>query len=157
MLRKTATHQYFFKVDLNWLSGREGIVTAKDVKDKIYVATASVFMGGIPDKWGPEHLLLGALCSSFMATFLTIAEKQGLGLVQFECSAIGHIQPEMNQLAFTTIDVYPKIKVATIDDRALLSDILIKTHQHCIVTNSIKSQVTYHEEVLVNNPLLQNH
>ncbi len=157
MLRKTAPHHYFFKVDLNWLSGREGIVTAKDVKDKIYVATPAVFSGGIPDKWGPEHLLLGALCSSFMTTFLSIAEKQGVALVHFELSAIGHIQPERNHLVFATIDVYPIIEIAAAADRTKLADILIKTHQHCIVTNSIKSQVTYHEEVLVNNPLLSHH
>ena len=33
MINKTEKHQYFFEVDLNWLKGREGIITANDVKD----------------------------------------------------------------------------------------------------------------------------
>ena len=91
MITKTAKHQYYFEVQLNWQTGRQCIVTANDVRDAIKVATPPEFSGGVPDLWSPEHLFLSSLSSSFMTTYLAIAEQQQLTIAHFECSAIGQI------------------------------------------------------------------
>ena len=154
MLSKTEKHQYFFEVDLNWLKGREGIITANDVKDTIYVATPPEFQGGVPDKWSPEHLFLGALCSCFMTTFLAFADKQKIVPSHFKCSAIGRIQLVEGHLEFTGIDLYPKIYLPDMEDHAAFSEVLKKTHQHCIIAHSIKAPVIYHEEILPDKHLV---
>ena len=149
MINKTEKHQYFFEVDLNWLKGREGIITANDVKDSIYIATPPEFSGGIPDKWSPEHLFLGSLCSCFMTTFLAFAEKEGIAPSHFKCSAIGRIQLVEGHLEFTGIDLYPKIYLPDMKNQSTFSEILIKTHRHSIIAQSIRAPIIYHEEILL--------
>jgi organic hydroperoxide reductase OsmC/OhrA len=151
MLHKTEKHQYFFEVELNWQKGREGMIHAKDVNDSISVATAHEFIGGIPGKWSPEHLFIGSLCSSFMTIFLAFAEKKELKLVYFECSAIGRIQLLEGHLEFTGIDLYPKVGVSITEDVSGVKEIVKKTHEHCIIANSIRAPIIFHEEIKVKN------
>lgn len=155
MISKTEKHQYFFEVDTNWLSGRELIMTANDVKDTVYVATPPEFSGGIPDKWSPEHLFLGSLCSCFMTTFLAIAEKFQIAPSHFKCSAIGRIQLVEGHLEFTGIDLYPKIFIPDMKNHAKFSEALQKTHQHCIIAHSMKAAIIYHEEILQDDHLVE--
>ena len=68
MITKTDKYQYFFEVELKRTAGRKGILTAKDVKGCIEIATAPEFKGGVPDVWTPEHLFLGSLSSGFITT-----------------------------------------------------------------------------------------
>ncbi|MGF2414002.1 OsmC family protein [Ferruginibacter sp.] len=154
MIAKTAKHQYYFEVQLNWQEGRKGILTANDVKDTIKVATPPEFTGGVPDMWSPEHLFLSALSSCFMTTYLSIAEKRRLTLSHFECSAIGQVTLVEGHLEFTTINLFPKIFVAAQTAVAIANEVLMKAYQHCIIANSIKPHLIHHGEVLVDKHYL---
>jgi len=149
MISKTAGHQYYFEVKLNWQEGRKGILTANDVKDIIRVATPPEFAGGVPDMWSPEHLFLSALSSCFMTTYLAIAEKRRLTITHFESNAIGHVAMVDDHLEFVTIDLFPKIMVLRQEDVAAANDVLMKACKHCIVANSIKTHLVHHGEVVV--------
>jgi organic hydroperoxide reductase OsmC/OhrA len=155
MITKTAKHQYYFEVQLNWQEGRKGILTANDVKDIIKVATPPEFKGGVPDMWSPEHLFLSSLSSSFMTTCLAVAEKKGLTVSHFECSAIGQVTLVEGHLEFTTINLFPKIFVAKEQDIAIANEVLMKTYKHCIIVNSIKPHLIHHGEVLVDKNVLK--
>lgn len=148
MITKTAKHQYYFEVQLNWQTGRQCIVTANDVKDAIKVATPPEFSGGVPDLWSPEHLFLSSLSSSFMTTYLAIAEKQQLTISHFECSAIGQINLAAGHLEFTTVNLYPKIFVTKKEDIDKGNNVLMKAYKHCIIANSIKPHLIHHGEVI---------
>ena len=149
MITKTDKHQYYFEVALNHTEGSKGILYAKDVKTTIEIATAPEFKGGIPDIWTPEHLFLGALISGYLTTYLAIAEKRGLSVIDITCSAIGQIHLYENHLEFTTINLYPKIFIESFDDIALANEILLSAYMHCIIANSVKSMLINHGEVLV--------
>jgi len=156
MITKTDEHQYYFDVQLNWQHGRKGIITANDVKDTIHVATPPVFAGGVPDMWSPEHLFLSSLSSCFMTTFLAIAEKRRLEIVQFECEAIGRVAKTGDHLEFTTIDLYPKIFVENEAAMTVANDVMMKAYKHCIIANSIKAHVIHHGQVLLSHPHMAN-
>ncbi len=149
MIPKTAPHQYYFEVQLNWQRGHKGIITANDVKDTLKVATPSQFAGGVPEMWSPEHLFLGALCSCFMTTCFAIAEKNNVGITHFSCNAIGHVALTEGHLEFVTADLYPKMYVEAEKDIAAANEVLLKTYRHSIVANSIKTILVNHGEVLV--------
>jgi len=59
------TKQFFFEVQLNWLEGKRGILSAKDTPGTIHVATPLEF-GGEGKPWTPEHLFLSSISSCFM-------------------------------------------------------------------------------------------
>lgn len=149
MISKTAKHQYYFEVQLNWKEGRKGLLTATDVKGSIEVATPPEFSGGVPDIWSPEHLFLSSLSSCLMTTYLAIAEKKRLMVCDFSCNAIGQIQLVEGHLEFTTINIFPKIYVEKEGDIPIANEVLLKTYKHCIVANSIKPLLVHHGEVLI--------
>ena len=156
MLSKTEKPQYYFEVQLNWQQGRQGILTGRDVKDTIHVATPPAFKGGVPDMWSPEHLFLSSLSSCFMTTYLAIAEKRNLTIADFECNAIGHILLVEGHLEFTTINLFPKIFVEKVEEMVIANEVMIKTYKHCIVANSIKPQLVHHGQVLLDKRHLVN-
>ena len=149
MITKTDKHQYFFEFELTRTEGRKGMLTAKDVKGSIEIATAPEFKGGVPDKWTPEHLFLGAISSGYMTAYLAIAEKRALTVCHITCSSIGQINLYDAHLEFTTINLYPKIYIETDADIEIANEILLSAYNHCIVANSVKPLLINHGEVLV--------
>jgi len=142
---KTQTIQFSSRLD--WLENTRGIITANDVKDALYVATPPAF-GGIGQEWSPEHLLIGAASSCFMTTFLYFAKRQHLEITHLTCLATGQVALEGGKYVFTGIDLYPKIYLR---DEALQQAALTaleKTKAHCLVSNSLRTPVSYHCEVL---------
>lgn len=156
MIAKTAKHQYYFEVQLNWQEDHKGILTANDVKDTIRVATPPEFKDGVPDMWSPEHLFLSALSSSFMTTYLAFAGKAGLSISHFECNAIGQVQVMKGHLEFTIINLFPKIFVINENDIPLANDVLMRSYKHSIIANSIKTHLVHHGEVLVDAHPVKN-
>ncbi|WP_143055575.1 OsmC family protein [Flavobacterium terrigena] len=64
-----------YKVNTSWKYERLGIIKSTVLDSIIEVATPPEFTGGIARIWTPEHLLIGAISSCFMTTFLAAAEK----------------------------------------------------------------------------------
>lgn len=149
MITKTDKHQYFFEVDLKRTTGRKGMLSAKDVKGSIEIATAPEFKGGLTGIWTPEHLFLGALCSGYMTTYLAIAEKQNLAICEITCNAIGQINLYESHLEFTSINLYPKVYIEKEKDIATANKILLSAYMHCIIANSVKPLLINHGEILI--------
>ncbi|MBK7433557.1 MAG: OsmC family protein [Chitinophagaceae bacterium] len=148
MLSKTEKHQYFFEVSLKRESGRKGLISAKDLEEKIEVATPPEFAGGMAGYWSPEQLFLGALSSCLMTTFLAIADKARLAVLDFTCTAIGQVQLVEGHLEFTVINLFPKITMEQEADIAVGNEVLLKTYKHCIIANSVKALLVHHGEVV---------
>lgn len=149
MISKTAPHQYYFESQANWVNGRKVVLSATDVKGTITAATPPEFAGGIKDIWSPEHLLLASVCSCFITTFLAIAEKKRLKVTRLECNAIGYISLVEGHLEFTEINLYPKIMMPDEQQFDAAGDAIAKTHKHCIISNSLKSKIIYHDAVML--------
>jgi len=149
MITKSAKHQYYFEVQLNWKGGSKGLLSAADVKGTIEVATPPEFTGGVQDIWSPEHLFLSSLSSSYMTTYLAFAEKSRLTIGHFECNAIGEVNVLEGHLEFTTINLFPKIYVLNEADIPIANEAMFKTNRHCIIANSVKSHLIHHGEVLI--------
>jgi hypothetical protein len=70
-------------------------------------------------------------------------------LSHFECNAIGQVELVKGHLAFTIINLFPKIFVISEQHIPLANDVLMRSCKHCIVANSIKTHLVHHGEVLV--------
>ena len=146
MLRKN-TPQIFYEASVNWLSDNRGIVHAHEVHDTIHV-TAPAIAGGSGKEWSAEHLLLAAVISCYMNTYLSFCRKMNFAISHFECNAIGQVAQTGAGYQFTHINVYPRI---IISDESLRSNAAIaaeKTQHHCLVSKSINANFIYHTEIL---------
>jgi len=140
--------QHLFEVQLNWLTARKGILSAKDAEGTLRVATPPQF-GGEGRPWTPEHFFLGAISSCFMTTYLAFAQKSGFEISNLECDITGVVEIVNGKYKFTDINLYPKIYIP---DESLLGkafDVLEKAHKYCLITNSVNATVFYHSEVLI--------
>jgi organic hydroperoxide reductase OsmC/OhrA len=138
--------QFLFETSLNWLGGNRGIVTASDTGSGIYVSLPTAF-GGEEGNWSPEHLFLASLSSCFMSTCLAFAHKMALPVSHFSCSAIGHVEKVESKYCFTRIDLYPQLLIGDETLREKANEVMEKTHQHCLVANSVRANVFFHSQV----------
>ena len=151
MSDKTGKH-HLFEVQLNWLTGKKGLVSAKDVKGTLHVATPPAF-GGEGKPWTPEHFFLGSISGCFMTTYLAFAQKLHFEISDLECEAIGQIEIVEGKYKFTRIDLFPKIYIPTETLREKAALALEKTHKYCLISNSVNTGIFYHSEILIKEPL----
>jgi organic hydroperoxide reductase OsmC/OhrA len=139
--------QYFFEVKLDRLEGTEGLLTADDASDSIKVGLPDVF-GGDKDEWNPEHLFLASISSCYMTTFLSFAKKLSFDIAHFACHAIGQVSLVDGRFQFTRIDIYPKIFITKDELHQKANLAMEKTQKYCLVSNSVKTEIIYHGQVL---------
>jgi len=140
--------QIVFDVQLDWICGTKGLLSAKDASGALHVAAPPAF-GGEGKPWTPEHFFLSAISSCFMTTYLVFCRKFRFEISGFSCDVIGQVEIAEGRYKFTTIHVYPKIYVEDEDLRAVAVQAMEKTHKYCLITNSVNADVFYHSEILI--------
>ncbi len=137
-----------FETALNWLNDDRGVVHAHHVNGTIHVATPEAF-GGSGKDWSPEHLLLGAVVSCYMSTFVFFAKKMKILYRHMECRATGKVELVNGKYQFIKLNVFPTVYIDNDAARTAVDAALVKTQQHCIVSNSISAPIAYHSEVSI--------
>ncbi|MBS1607446.1 MAG: OsmC family protein [Bacteroidetes bacterium] len=140
--------QFFFEVQLNWLEGRRGVLSAKNAAGTIHVATPPEF-GGEGKPWSPEHLFLSAISSCYMTTFLAFAERLHLEILKMDYQSVGQIELVEDRYKFTEINLYPRVFIAEESLRGLTATVIEKTHKYSLITNSVNASIYYHPAVLI--------
>ena len=107
--------------------------------------SSSVEYKGDPECSDPEQMLVGALASCHMLTFLAIAEFHGYRVEKYEDVAVGYLEKvEGVGMAVTRIDLAPKVVFggSKLPDAAAISRIHDRAHKNCFIGNSIKAKVS---------------
>jgi peroxiredoxin-like protein len=140
---------YHYKVDLNWESDRRGIITSPVLQSAIEVATPPEFEKGIEGIWSPEHLLVAAVNSCLMTTFLAISENSAFRFVNFESKADGKLEKADGKLMITEITLSPVLTIQDEKDREKAIRILQKSEAACLISNSIRSKIIFRPEIRI--------
>jgi organic hydroperoxide reductase OsmC/OhrA len=135
------THSY--TVDLNWEDGRKGLLSIPGVPPEITVVTPPPFPNGIDNHWSPEHLLVAAVNSCLMTTFLAIAENSRLQFTNFKSSATGKLEMAEGKYMITELTLAPVLEIPGESDRAKAERILQKSEAACLISNSVKSKIIF--------------
>lgn len=133
---------HYYEVNLGWQYDRLGQLSAPGITDLIEVATPVQFAKGMPGIWSPEHLLVGAVVSCFMTTFLAIAENSRLDFEDFDCHARGKLEETETGLIISEIELQPLLLISHESDSNKARSVLTKSERHCLITNSIRAKVT---------------
>ena len=121
---------YHYEVKVNWEADRKGSMSSPVLNTKIEVATPPEFPKGMPGIWSPEHLLVAAVNSCLMTTFLAIAENFKFDFIDFESKADGTLE-----------------KVDADKEKALR--ILEKSEAACLISNSVKAKIVFKPEIKI--------
>jgi organic hydroperoxide reductase OsmC/OhrA len=138
---------FHYDVQVRWNSEKRGTLTAKD-KPSLEVASPPEFKGH-PGIWTPEDLLVSAVVSCTMTTFLSFAAKKGIALEAYECGATGTLEMVEGKFRFSKVVLHPKIVVARAEDLEETLDAFHQAEASCLVANSLLTKVEGEPEILV--------
>jgi len=140
---------HHYEVNVNWKSDRKGIMNSPALHSAIEVATPPEFAKGIAGIWSPEHLLVGAVNSCLMATFLAIAENSKLAFLNFESNADGKLEKVDGKFMISEIVLMPIVTISNEGDKEKAFRVLQKSEAACLISNSIKSKIVFEPKVLL--------
>lgn len=91
----------------------------------------------------PEDLLVAALSSCHMLTFLAIAARKGIAVTRYEDDAVGHLEKGDDGLTWVTrVTLRPHV---SFDAEGVAPDQIHAMHQAahrgCFIANSVKTKV----------------
>ena len=147
---------HYYNVNVTWNNERKGMMCSPELKSAtaqngcIEVATPPQFPKGVEGIWSPEHLFTASVASCFMTTFLAIAENSKLSFKAFSCHAKGKLEQKENEpMRMTEVALFPSVFLYNEGDQERALRVLTKTERACLITHSIRSQVTMHPSIEV--------
>ena len=132
---------HYYQVKVNWKKDRKGTVSSNVLHAPVEVATPPEFPQGIPGIWSPEHLLIAAVNSCLMTTFLAIAENSKFEFLNFESNAVGKLEKIEGKFMISEITLSPVVSVKYEKDKEKATRLLEKSEAVCLISNSIKSKI----------------
>lgn len=138
---------HHYEVKLNWESERKGLMSSPALHDSIEVATPPEFPKGMPGIWSPEHLLVAAVNSCLMTTFLAIAENSNFEFINFESVANGKLEKVDGMFMISEIVLSPVLTISRDKDQEKAIRILQKSEAACLISHSIKSAILFQPEI----------
>jgi peroxiredoxin-like protein len=138
---------HYYETDLKWDTDRKGTITSPVLTDSIEVATPPQFPKGMENIWSPEHLLVAAVNSCLMTTFLAIAENSKFEYVSFHSNAIGKLEIVEGKYLISEITLKPVLEICNEADKERADRVLQKSEAACLISNSVKARIVYQPEV----------
>jgi len=139
--------KYVFKTELRWSGFKRGSLSSQGKLD-IGIATPPEF-NGEEGYWSPEELLLSAVDSCVMTTFLAYAERKKVDFGTYESKTEGVLEKIDNQFMFSKITVKPKISIKSEEEIDSIKQLMVSAEKNCFISNSVKSEVEVMPEIKV--------
>lgn len=90
----------------------------------------------------PEQLVVMAASSCQLLSFLALAARRGVDVVDYEDDAHGVMPEDVSPAYITRIVLSPVVQVAPGTDHDVVHALVSEAHDGCYIANSLKSQVT---------------
>jgi len=141
------------RITLSWERGavpftydaypRNHTIAFKDGQEKV-IASASPAFRGDAGKADPEDMLVAALSSCHMLSFLAIAAKKKLTVNSYRDNAVGFLENDSSsgkggRLWMTRVILRPQVAIDA--DAETLAQIHHMAHEACFIANSVKTEV----------------
>ena len=102
---------------------------------------------GDPTLYNPEDLLMIALPSCHMLSYLEVCAHAGISVVSYEDSAVGTLARRDGRVKFVDVLLRPKVVLADGSDIERARALHEKAHNLCVIVNSVNFPVRYDDEV----------
>jgi organic hydroperoxide reductase OsmC/OhrA len=146
------THRY--ETRLRW-TGSTGLgwerydrghsATAPPAEQEIGLTTGE--SKGDPAVLNPEQLLVMAASSCQMLSFLHVAAKARLDVVEYEDAAAGLMPDDAKPLRITEITLRPRIVIEGDANEERVRNLVQIAHDYCFIANSLRSEMRIEPEI----------
>lgn len=138
--QRTKSKVWRYESCLEWKRGKSAELYYNDDKPQLMTGGGPEF-GGDAANISPADMLVGALSSCVMSTFVGMAARQGLEFTGYKDCAGGEMEVVEGALRFTHVNLSIKVTVKDANDIAKTEDILRKAHANCAIGNSVNFPV----------------
>lgn len=145
-------HCYHYQAHAHWTMHKRGILESQGIPRTINFAAPPEF-GGEPGMWTPEHLLLGAVATCYVATFRAIAERSKLGVAGMEVYVDGKLEKDEGGFRFSEISIHPVITVDRSEDQDRAQRVSEKAEHACLISRSLSSKISLQAKIGVSEPV----
>ena len=145
--------KYTYHASAPWHQLDRGFVELEHGAPRLVNFSAPPEFGGEPGFWTPEHFLLAAVSSCFVATFRAVATASKLDFQGIEVAVDGVIEKESGGFRFTKVSLKPVVIVYAEAERERAQRLLEKTEKLCLVTRSLSSTVEVEPKVFAEQPI----
>ena len=107
--------------------------------------SSTLALRGNPKRVNPEELLVSALSSCHLMTFLAVAAREGWVVDGYDDHALGYLEKNAEgRMAVTRVTLRPKVRFGgeRKPDAAALLKLHEKAHRGCFIAASVKTEVT---------------
>jgi organic hydroperoxide reductase OsmC/OhrA len=102
---------------------------------------------GDPATLNPEQLLVMAASSCQMLSFLHVAAKSRIDVVDYEDAATGLMPDDAKPLRITEITLRPRIVIEGEADEERVRNLVKIAHDYCFIANSLNSEMSIEPEI----------
>lgn len=125
---------------------RTHTLTATPVANAITASSDSAFRGNAA-LFNPEQLLVMAAASCQMLSFLAIAARKRIDVIEYRDQAEGFMPETDKPVRITRIVLRPRIVIAGPGDRAQVEQMIELAHRQCFIANSLRSEIGIQAEL----------
>jgi peroxiredoxin-like protein len=143
---------YTYEASAHWRLHERGVIEAQDIPSSVEFAVPPEF-GGESGYWTPEHLLLAAVASCYVATFRGMSEKSHLEFESIQIKVEGVIEKKDGYLCFTRLTLHPQATIYHETDQERTRLILEKAERGCLIMRSLEAQCSMQPTILVEAPV----
>lgn len=146
------THHYQAK--LIWTGAEQGPTESYEAYSRDYLieidgkpslrGSADPLFRGIPTVHNPEELLVAALSSCHMLSYLALAARADILVLGYEDEATGTIILGGGGGRFTEVVLHPIVIVAEGSNVSLAQTLHEKAHEQCFIASSVNFPVQHH-------------
>lgn len=104
---------------------------------------------GDPARLNPEQLLVMAAASCQMLSFLAVAARKRIDVVEYEDRAEGFMPEDDKPMRITRILLKPRIVVKGPVEKAAVEKAVELGHHGCFIANSLKSGIRIEPEIVI--------
>ncbi|HLW74096.1 MAG TPA: OsmC family protein [Gammaproteobacteria bacterium] len=123
-------------------------MAAPPAKAALTLSSDPAFRGD-PALLNPEQLLVMAASSCQFLSFLAVAARKRIDVVEYEDQAEGFMPEDDKPVRITRIVLRPHIVVKGAADESAVLKAVETGHEHCFIANSIKSDVRIEPKIVI--------
>ncbi|MGO8685920.1 MAG: OsmC family protein [Candidatus Dormibacteria bacterium] len=147
------THRY--QILLSWHGSTAGGYAAYDRTHQVAAPPGNVSLTlsadpsfrGDPELPNPEQLLLAAASSCQLLSFLALAAREGIDVVDYQDDAEAVMPEDDKPVRITRITLRPRVVVPPGSGERVRA-LLVRAHHECFIANSVNAEIVLAPEIV---------
>jgi organic hydroperoxide reductase OsmC/OhrA len=154
-----SAHEHHFACHLTWIGASRGPTRSYDAYDRTYrievegkppvVGSAAPVFRGDASLFNPEDWLVAALSACHCLSYLAIAARAELLVVNYEDQATGTMAMIDRRIRFREVMLRPRVWLAPGSDVELAKSFHREANEQCFIANSVNFPVQHEPEILI--------